>query len=373
MNKETMTKFYNLEFLRLLGTIIIVHLHVWRFYDFTPAIREHYFAMEKVAHIIKHLGSSYLWVEFFYILSGFLLIYTLSHKRNPDWVKNSLTRAKRLFWPIAVSFVLMFILSLFGILKFNKYDNFMTLLLLQKSGLMHTPHAGNNPFLWFIGPLFFTNIFYAYIKINFSRKALNLLSALLFFLGYTILVHQGFPAISKVYFNFLPVGLIRGIAGCSAGIVLYNFWEYYRKNMKANSISLTKKLFVTALEIYLLGFIVYYTLLHKISYDNPFLFVIAFMAIIFVFVNKEGYLSGFLDKPLFLKLGRYSFNIYVMQAIVFAVLSWAVNKYTIDNIDFNNTIIFYLYPVILISLSVILGIINYHICEIINRRQQKAM
>ena len=356
-------QFFNIDFLRIAGTILVINHHIWQFAGL---------AKINTVQMLKHNSSlGYIWVEFFYILAGFMLMYTMNGSNNIEWVSYTIKRAKRLWFPIAISLLAVFIISLFGITKFNQYDDIMILLFLQSTGLMRGSIA-NNGFIWFVGPLFFMNLFYSYIKLNYARKTLNLLSCILAFISYAILVNKGncFAGIGQVFYNFLPVGMIRGIGGVSAGIILYNAYDYYKTHAGQLPCSILKKLFITGIETYLLIFVINNTVFHRLSYKNDFLMVLIFCLLIWLFIMHKGYISSFLNNKIWKNIGKYSYNIYVMQAIILIMSSWLIKKYNLMNY-LNTELNLIIYAIIILLVTTITGIINYHICDLIYKKLNK--
>lgn len=305
-----MEKIYNIGFLRLIFTIIVIvfHalLHANTLYGVYPDLYAH-------AHAATARG--YVAVEMFFIIAGFFLFF--SAKKNIDFKEFALNKFVRLWCVPAFAIFCIWILSLFHWTPYHKYANILHLFLLKNTGM--TLCLADNGSAWFISVLFWVSLFYFYLIKNFERKYVNLTIALITFFSFVLLVNGNSGAFYnhyKMLNNFFNVGMLRGLAEMGIGYFIALFYENYKP---AGESKITFVL-VSALEIYLFGFIINNLLFRNIKFANDMIFVIFMSALFILFLLRKGILSKLTDNKLFYKLGTYTFSMYVMQEVVFRIL-----------------------------------------------------
>lgn len=94
------------------------------------------------------------------------------------------------------------------------------------------------------------------------------------------------------------------------------------------------------------------------AYDNQFIVVILFTALLLLMLYGKGLLSRICNRPLFGIWGKYTYAIYVMQQTSFDILKKTLWK----NTDFvaNNM---YLCLAVSVAFSVLFGILIYYVVE----------
>lgn len=301
----------NIEFLRFLFAIIIVLYHGG-------------FATD----------DAYLAVEMFFILAGYFFALSwnkYSQMSYPLFIKNKLLR----LWPLFAMAVI--------IAGGNIYDMIFKLLFLHATGIT----LKYKTFIWFVAPFFWSLLFYFVIFKNLSYSKSVPLIAILVYISYVFLINwdQGNLNIRETVNHVYSLAMLRGIAGIGLGILL---WFIFQKISMSYEITKVHFVLVSLMEFGLLFFFVYYMVFNSLKYDNKFIFILFFALELFLFVQKQGVLSKFLDNKYSELCGRYAYAIYIMQAFGFKLS---------EKINFGYQL---LNQIIII---VLLGVIGYHFVE----------
>jgi peptidoglycan/LPS O-acetylase OafA/YrhL len=156
--------------------------------------------------------------------------------------------------------------------------------------------------------------------------------------------------------------MLRVMAGLSLGCLIAIGLTAFKKSFTPSSLKKRygKMRFVFCSLVELASFC---TLIKKFlfgrgNWTNSFSVVILFSLLFISLISDGGILSLILNRPIFAKLGCYSYSIYVMQQISFNIMAHTIWK--------NST---YLYNhtlrslVISTLLAALLGIIVYHLVE----------
>jgi len=201
----------SIEFFRFLFMLVLA---VWHF---------------ELINIFKH---GYLVVEFYFILSGFLL-YRSFLKRNIGTVRYTLKKIKRFYLEYLIAFILIYSLNLyymrfsFGALSIDYiFDNVIRilpeLLFLQDMGIFK---GGFNYPLWYLSVLIVGGgLLYAMLNTG-KRVTVNVILPVLVILVYTYLFSSDKPSLENWdIVGCFPLPLLRGMAGISIGILTYHIY-----------------------------------------------------------------------------------------------------------------------------------------------------
>lgn len=336
-------KFKNVEFLRFIFAIFIV------FYHFRSIIKG---TLEQYVPGITHCN---ICVEFFFIIAGFFLFSNL--KTNTDTVKFALKRFFRLAPLIWFSTVCFLVLSLISKFHFSFDNHILRMLLLSNIGFSSKVEA--TVIHWFIPVLFWCSLFYFYISKIFDKKYLNLIMWLIvifscsFALNYMNFTTGGQ---TKNIYYVINIGVMRGLAAMGVGYfisMLYNsdFLKTCSKKMQ---------IIISSIEIYLVTFLAHYLLFtNKIPGKTPFLYVVMFSALFFLFLRKKGIISKLLDNNLFYTLGASSYAIYVMHPVVSIYFKHLVFKHNTALIN-QHALVY----ILIVGISAIaVGILTHYFVE----------
>ncbi len=302
---SSIEKLKNIEILRFIFSLSIICVHL-KGKILRPFISE----IPIYQNFIDNFKYASIPVDFFFIIAGFFLFLTTNFSQN--FTDFAIKKLKRLMPVVFYIITLYWIFSLFTPIKFIKYENVFSLLNISV-GI--TTRYGNNHCTWFVSALFLGMCFYFYLYKSIDKKIFNIICACLVFLSYSLWVHTNSNNDVNIY-GIFNVGLTRAFAGLGVGYFLSNLYKENITAIKKFSLNIPWKIITTAAEIFLFGFILKYTCLHKMNYDNPMILVVAFIGLFILFVCKKGYFSKLLDNNLSVFLGQFSYSIFMTHFLI---------------------------------------------------------
>lgn len=342
-----MQRIKSIEFIRFLFAIIICYHHL------IIGLSKIYVDNSLIIYL-KNLTYGGLGVDFFFIIAGFFLYFSLCKTNNLlDFIIHKIKR----LWP-----VLAFSTIVAACLAPNVHVSqvILNLLFLQNIPLSKYPHF--NTAAWFVSSLFWVSIFYAGIVNSFSKKISNYLIGVITFVFFNLYfsgIAEG--RVEDVIFPFLTSGMIRGVGGIGLGYLLGVFYINI-KDKVTDYISKYNKFFVifsTIFEVTLFIFIILALLFSKLYIVNSFVLIVAFVLFFLLLLFNIGYFSRLLSNDFSVICGRYSYSIYLMQVsynICARKTLWLnaqfINEHIISFIILN------------ILLYILLGIIVYYCIEL---------
>ena len=338
-------KLKNIEFLRFVFIILIVFVHV-----------ENQLCLKFASDIFpSYFKSAGLGVEFFFIMSGFFFgLADLNKVSFITFVKKKILR----LWPVVwFSVILYAILAHFIPLPYHRFINIYILLGINNVGF--TTVYGNNSPAWFVSALFWTLLFYFFLRKHLSKDWMIFVSTMIMFGGFAFHIHSaGRPFVNVAYiFNR---GLMRAFASIGLGYLLSIIYLKIKPTVPKYNNTMLVNLFYTISELYLFSFLMYYLSFQQIkSPDAYMIYILAFSGLFWLFILKRGYFSRLLNNRFSEILGKYSYSIFIMQTIVLDLSQfclWMPHKEFIIRYPVLNFIL----PVVG---SIILGIITYHFVE----------
>lgn len=268
--------------------------------------------------------ESYLFVEFFFVLSGFIFAHTYAHRPLVPLRKYFCARVVRLF-PLHVLVLLLFV----G-LEFIKYaainygvefttvpfsgrsrlELFIPNLLLLHAWLPNISGSSFNYPSWSISVEFYIYIVF-YFSLFLKGKLRNIVW--LFFVGGAL----------YILINELPFSLVsRGLFGFFLGVIGYGLYVKYMSRISV-SINCATTYELSTLLLIALG------LIADFSNKKPIMCV-AFLLAIFVFSLEQGQVSNFLKRQQFIWLGKLSYALYITHAFILCIIQLllkAMDKY----------------------------------------------
>lgn len=278
------------------------------------------------------LRNAFLFVDFFFVLSGFVITHAYAGKlATPrDGVSFMVRRFGRV-WPLHIAVLAGFIAVELGKLALtaglgmqNGTPAFSptgpnplielpaNVLLLQGMGLTSEPHW-NGP-SWSISAEFWTYLTFALVAVLFAR-ARTAVMALLGVAALALLVATSTRGMDET----TGLGFLRCVAGFAAGHVAYRLHgamprlSYRAATLAEIAATLAVALFVS---------LAYRS---NMSFAAPFLFA----TVVVVFSAEQGALSRLLATAPFQRLGEWSYSIYMVHglvAFVFALLASMVQR-----------------------------------------------
>ena len=260
-------------------------------------------------------SSGYIAVEFFFVLSGFLVYKSYKEKNKKEVSKAVIDKITKMYPAYLFALLMLisvYVLKWYGLnyIKWFKTEpnniNFISeLLLVQSTGVSKFDYV-NGP-AWYVSSLIVnTGIIVALLNVfkKYSKYILGLITVSI----YTYYFLNNF-SMSTDYFLFgvLSSALLRGIAGMSLGCLLYMITDKFG--------SYTKKINLKTYNV--IQLLVFFFFLLLMIYRTPsrlnFLIFIPSTLLIYLLFSREGILDKiFTLKPLKF-LGDISFEIYVFQ------------------------------------------------------------
>ncbi len=313
------------------------------------------------------IRESYIFVDFFFVLSGFVIAY------NYNWIKSSKDvllylkkRFIRIYPLLFYTGSIFFLYIIFSKLIIGRFypelfeelnvtwdghiRPFIDLTLLTNS----TPILGsswgiNNP-AWSISAEAISYITFGLLLFLFNKKYLKYIFILI------ILFTSIFLYSKNVFFQSGEFGYIRGLLSFCSGFFV---WKLYRFNVKLPNILETVLLLVLVAILYSINKYGKFTDTgHSIV---AFILPIFYTTFIFCFTKTNGSISKLLESNLFLYLGKISYSIYLNHALILLVIiKPAYRIFKIEINDFNQILIFF----VVITITIIYSALTYNFIEL---------
>lgn len=317
-------------------------------------------------HKLAFIENSDIFVDFFFILSGFVLTHTyLAQYRNLTFKQFALKRFARLY-PLHIFILALFALFLlFKLLAIQFISNdienpfiknnlvgFLSHATLLNAHNLTSNLSWNAP-AWSIGAEFSTYLlFYALVIMFLSRnsnKLLILLSCTA--IAYTCL----FTLTDKTLLQTYKLGVIRAASGFFLGASSY----YISKQIpfKNNKV---KDTLIEVLILIIVVVAVSYLTLYK-----PFqlLLFLLFALVVIIFSNTKGLISMMLNHAGFQWLGKHSYSIYMNHLLIITICSQIWQLFNNSNKSaFNTPLALYL-NIGLIALTILSAYFTYRFIE----------
>lgn len=257
----------NVEFLRILFTFYVLITH--------------FFSM--VFNIWTSGGQG---VEFFFILSGYLLAVTYKPERS--MVKFALQKYVR-FVPLVV---------VGGFLCSGGWDSLYGVFMLQATGL--SAYGIPNTPAWYIGVLFWCSLLYLGIFKALPEKPRNLL------IGVITFVACLFAFKWQLVQDVIPRSMLRGLSCIGIGCLLA---QCYRRDSQSDSKKWTWG--YTIAEIAVLFYVIGGCFSKSIYIEYWIYRPISLTLLLWLFLKKEGFISNLCERPVFVHLAKYSLGVYL--------------------------------------------------------------
>ncbi len=292
-----------------------------------------------------------LFVDFFFVLSGFVISLNYSHRINnkSDFSQYLKARFLRLypllFYTVLVylGFELVFNLFLPHLLANPEPVNALllqtlnSLLFLNSTPIIDMP--GMNFPSWSISSEMISYIIFglAILYFNHSKK---------YAIGFILIVSAAFLIYLNSYMETMKWGFVRGLVCFMAGF--YTFKLY----IKNKDITLNKYLeYLVAILLVLIFYIRYYYVTNVELY-SLFVIPLFFGISIFVFALSSGAIVRLMGNKVFQFLGKISYSLYLNHAImmvIFTKLIFGFLKVPVTELAVSLTIIAYLFFIIVYS------------------------
>ncbi|MBU5481422.1 acyltransferase family protein [Blautia sp. MSJ-19] len=342
-------RYYNIECLRFVFAVCIIYFHL--LHSFIMPYTGGNAIYKILAEQTKY--TKYI-VECFFIISGYFLFQSV--QRHPERsVREFICGRIQRLWPVLACSVCISA-SFFGK---SWYTSFADLFFLQSSGLV-TDWKGLN---WYVSAFFLAEVFYFMLyKCFHNSTKMKLLICLLIYFGYVVNINAmngGFGR--KMLYGMLNLGLARAVSGVGLGYLigmLYSSWVTTQTEGEPAGKVRLKNIGISLVEIstvFLLAEDFFYS---KKAYENQFIVVILFTALFVCLLTRRGVFSKLTDHSVWAFFGRYTYSMYVMQEVAFAILKRTFWKDT-SFIRANPAAAMILSIMIVITIAVL----TYHLIE----------
>lgn len=302
-------RFISLESLRGIGAVIVVYYHSRLFSDYS------------YSSLIQN--GAFVLMDFFFILSGFVMAYSYAQKiGNEVTFKTFLILRFARLYPLHLFTLLLWIpyilikvvvyINGVGDTNPSEHNNVQTLLL--NIFLLHgidgnSALSWNYP-AWSISVEFYTYLFFYLIMWVLPRPSASTISV-------AMCMAISIASYSLLYFlhRHFEIFLFECIGGFFLGVCVYQLYSKL-------ALPQANAWMTTALEMFALAFLWYcMSKLEKHAFDDPlfYLTLFALCMLIFIFViQTNGHISRLLHVSFIQHLGKISYSIYMLHAIILA-------------------------------------------------------
>jgi len=323
------------------------------------------------------LRNSFLFVDYFFVLSGFVISHAYLNKiEKPGGLRLFVISRFGRIWPLHVcllGFLIFMELSkhtIFGIFGYQPESSFlssnndlysiMTNIFMIHSFGLHETLTWNYP-SWSIGAEFYTYLFFGVLAFFYSKR-LIVLSLLIIVFGFSIL-----DIYSNRYMDAtFELGIFRCLYGFFTGHLIYRFFNAY-KHLNHLDYKISSALEIAC--IFLVFLFVYNTGNTPSSMFSPMVFAVS----VYVFAFERGAFSKFLTTRFFVNLGAWSYSIYMVHAVIFLNLKgfallvekiFKIHLFAGDKLFYGNEYYMDVLAFIYICLVIAVASVTYRLIEL---------
>ena len=261
----------------------------------------------------------YLVVEFFFILSGYLLMNSYL-KKSTTAMQYTINRLKRCYFEYFVASVFTFLY--FGLL-YNSLNHTMSLevvvrylpevFLVQSIGFFN---GGYNYPMWYFSVLIVGGYFLYFLISRFRSLATSFILPLLIIFSMTFLFNGRDSIEDFTKYGFIYSPFMRGVAEMSIGIVLCAFAHSRYCNFRSLSIYLSRLIDCISMAVLLFTFLCF---LLPTAYDKYVL--ITYPVIILSAIRNRGILYRLFNTSIWNKLGGVTYQMFLIHAVLGSVFN----------------------------------------------------
>lgn len=269
----------------------------------------------------------YIGVEFFFIMSGYLMMaHANNHAEESVW-DYSWKRIKRLYPEYIVALVVIVLYRWITGSGLNPIKaiipNWLEVFMLQSMGTNRFPYL-NNP-AWYVSALFISSYIVYYLIRNHRSLYLQLIGPVSLLIIYSYMYREYESLQSFIYTKdlWMNTAVLRGIAGLTIGAYVFLISQKIRAYMFKNS----TKIFLCVMEICgFAGVLIFAALIEEQLYDFFMVFVIALCTIL---ASLDTILGNMCRTRLVSYLDRLTYSMYLTHFFVMIVINrlWDTSKW----------------------------------------------
>jgi len=355
---ESGKRFYVLDSFRGIAAVcvVLVHLH------FIDSITE-----------LNFFKNSYLFVDFFFILSGFVLTHGYAFKQNNSYKSFFISRTFRIM-PLHLFMLLLFIIFEFAkLVAYNKGISFNNVpfsnntsptdilpnIFLLQSWLPFAKAGSWNVPAWSISVEYY--IYMLFFITLLVKRFQNLIWLTIISISLFLLITNN---------EIISSGILRGLSGFFIGIYVYLFYLYTSQFMEKLNI------YIYIILEFCLVLLAIVFLSQNEDKMSPFLIKVVFIGLVYIFAFEKGFVSSILKKSLFQLLGKLSYSIYLTHTLVIIILTSIViiiEKFLSIQLttriehyrffDFGNIIVNNIFVILFVVLVIFISMFTYKYIE----------
>ena len=315
-------------------------------------------------NIMRWLGEGYFSVDFFFILSGFVISYSYSDKIKQNQISSTTFFLNRIFklWPVHL------VTWIGAVFVYGGRDYFLSNLFSKHSliGMLmlqsYIPDMGysfwGNGLSWSVSTeLFFYISFLLLVRLRVADR-----KGIFAFLTVIVLLNSIFVGNNlscAAWFYYINPGF--RVLDFIAGMLLYDWW----KDTKFKPNGIVSASILEAVSISLLLMFAFFAAT-KMSHFNPrfqtYYYLFPCLILIYAFSFDMGIFSKLLSTKPFLYLGNCSFCIYMVHQIVLYIVK---QKWGFAIVDGRSMLY---YGAIGTFISIVASVILYHFVEVPSNR-----
>jgi len=312
-------RFAVLDIFRGIFSSLVVLFHLSAF-SATPIINNEF------------IYNSDLFVDFFFVLSGFVIAYSYQHLKTGAELKRFFKKRFFRLYPLHFIVLILFVLielskhSASGYVHVNKVENvsnnvytfFTNLFLLNSIKFPRINDVSWNIASWSISAEMIAYIVFGFTMLFINRYGLTRLKTSIYFIiailaGIAMYMFTGSFKLTRAF----DYGFLRGIVGFSLGVVCLNAFNTFKDHLRKLSYGL-----FSFLEILFVALTILLVCNGDYLKNYGFVFEAMFFITILIFAFEKGWVSALLKKSGFLhSTGKYSYSIYMIHTLILSLFN----------------------------------------------------